>query len=545
MTSSPTATFQCGTLLYTRRGLFALFGWLIWGDVCFTVMEVVVPSILPLHFKSLGASNMIIGMVLTTLPGIFNLTITPWLSFKSDRHRGRWGRRIPFMLFTAPFLALSMILIGFGDSIGAWVHGTFFGGGVIGQAQVVIVLLVGFAAMYELFNMFVNTVFWYLFRDVVPESHLSRFNAYFKVAGTSIGALYNFFIFQYAESHMREIYVGAGLLYVIGFGAMCLMVKEGGYPPVTDVTEKSTFLDQVKIYAKECFTLRYYWDIFLWQTFQAVSFACGVYTVFMLKSLGLSLDLIGKKGALAAVTGPVCLLIIARFVDRWHPVRVYAYGAAWGLFFSFSSWVWLFVMNPPPLLYFWMFIASGLFAALYTAAVSASQAPLLMILFPKQKYGQFSGAMALIRAIALMAAGILSGLFLDFWKRAFPDGDYSYRFIFLWQGPLTILSFFFFYRVYRAWKRLGANEGFTPPEEKFRLSELPPRPGPTCGLLMPMIWFTFIVIVGNVLIGCVWIGYYSHYELRPDYVIVFSLHVGILIALYFGYLRFMKFMERP
>jgi Na+/melibiose symporter-like transporter len=543
--SGTVQTWKCGSLLYTKRGLFALFGWLLWGDVCFTLMEAVVPSILPLHFKNLGASNMSIGFVLTTLPGVFNLTVTPWLSFKSDRHRSRWGRRIPFMLFTAPFLALSLIMIGFSDSIGAWVHRAFFSGGTIGQVQVVIVLLTCFAAMFDLFNMFVNTVFWYLFRDVVPESHFSQFNAYFKVVGTTTVTLYNFFIFKYAESHMREIYIGAALLYVIGFGAMLLNVKEGEYPPVTDVTEKTTFLEKIRVYAKECFTLRYYWDIFLWQMFQAVSFACGVYQVFNFKSLGLTLDMIGKKGALAAVTGPVCLLILARYVDRWKPVRVAAYGLAFGAFFAFGNWVWLVIPKPDPLVFFWIFIGSGITAALAGAAGQAAQAPLLMILFPKDKYGQFSGAMALVRAVALMASGILAGAFLDFWKLRFPEGDYSYRFIFLWHGPLTVLSFYFFYRVYRVWKRREKEAEFTPPEEKFRLSDLPPRTEQPSGLLKPVVWFSIIQFGGGILALLVWIGYYAHFVPKPDYVRIFAIALAINTALFFAYLRFMKFMERP
>lgn len=538
-------TFKCGSLLYTKRGLLALFGWLIWGDVCFTLMEAVVPSILPLHFKNLGASNVTIGFVLTTLPGIFNLTVTPVLSFKSDRYRSRWGRRIPFMLFTAPFLALSLIMIGFSDSIGAWVHGAFFSGSTIGQVQVVIVLLTCFAALFDLFNMFVNTVFWYLFRDVVPETHFAQFNAYFKVVGTTTAALYNFFIFQFAESHMRQIYMGAALLYVLGFGLMCLMVKEGEYPPVTDVSKKSTFFDKLKIYAKECFSLRYYWDIFLWMTFVAMAASCGVYWVFFFKSLGLSLDLIGKKGALAAVTGPVCLLILARYVDRWQPMRVAAYAIAYQAFFAFGSWIWLLIPNPDPRVFFWIFISAGITAALLLAAGTAAHSTLLMILFPKDKYGQFSGAMSLIRAVATMAAGVLSGVFLDFWKHRFPEGDYSYRFLFLWQGPLTVLSLYFFYRVYRVWHRMQTAEGFTPPEKNFRLSDLLPRTGGPSGLLKPVVWFSGIHIGGGILGNLVWIGYYVHFVPKPDYVKVFALTICINIALYFAYLRFMKFMERP
>ena len=47
-------TYHCGTLTYTKAGLFAIFAWLLWGDFCLTLMEAVVPSVLPLKLKSLG-----------------------------------------------------------------------------------------------------------------------------------------------------------------------------------------------------------------------------------------------------------------------------------------------------------------------------------------------------------------------------------------------------------------------------------------------------------------------------------------------------------
>ena len=30
---------RAGTLLYTKAGLFALFGWMIWGNICFNLFE--------------------------------------------------------------------------------------------------------------------------------------------------------------------------------------------------------------------------------------------------------------------------------------------------------------------------------------------------------------------------------------------------------------------------------------------------------------------------------------------------------------------------
>jgi maltose/moltooligosaccharide transporter len=544
--SESSATFKVGSLLYTRRGLFALFAWMLWGDVCFTLMESVVPSIMPLKLGNLGASNTLIGILMTTVPGILNVTITPWLSFKSDRHRSRWGRRLPFILSTAPFLAGALILMAFSDNLGTWAHGRFFAGGDIHQAQVVLILLSIFAALYNLFNMFVNTVFWYLFVDVVPETHLARFNAYFKVVGAISGAAYNFFIFKYAETHMREIFLGAAFLYLFGFGLMCLRVKEGEYPPVTDVNKQMGMLDKIRVFGKECFTIRYYWDIFLWLTFQCIAGSVGVYGVFFMKSLGVSLDQMGKMSAVGVLTGPLCLLLLAGRVDRWHPIRVTAYTLAWSAFFAFGNWIWLFVMHPPPLVFFWLaFADSVIFSALFSAAGQAAGGPVLMFLFPHSKYGQFSGAMALIRAVAIILAGVLAGMFMDFWKHLFPEGNYCYRFMFLWSGVCNVVSFYFFYRVYRVWKRMGGVTGFVPPETNVRLADLPPRPDATSGLHPWMVRFSAIAFGGGVLGTCVWISYWTIYDPRPDYVRCYVVALVTGVAIYIAYLRFMKYMERP
>ena len=80
--------YKVGTLTYTWRSLVVLFAWLLWGDFCWTMMEAVVPSIMPLKLRSLDSPNVLIGLVLSTLPATLNLTVTPILSFKSDHHRG-------------------------------------------------------------------------------------------------------------------------------------------------------------------------------------------------------------------------------------------------------------------------------------------------------------------------------------------------------------------------------------------------------------------------------------------------------------------------
>ena len=53
--------YRVGTLSYTKAGLLVVGAWLLWGDFCLMLMETVVPSIIPLKLKSLGASDAMIG----------------------------------------------------------------------------------------------------------------------------------------------------------------------------------------------------------------------------------------------------------------------------------------------------------------------------------------------------------------------------------------------------------------------------------------------------------------------------------------------------
>jgi hypothetical protein len=230
--SASAKTYRCGTLTYTKFGLAALFSWLLWGDFCYTMMESVVPSIVPLKLKDLNCPNWIMGMILTTIPGVLAIAVCPWVSFKSDRYRSKWGRRIPFIIWTLPFLCISLALLGWSDSISGFLQGNSTFLLQFAPTTVTIAVIALFLAMFQFFNAFVNSVFWYLFNDIVPPQFLARFLGIFRIVGAGAGALYNYFIFQYAETNMREIFTGAAILYFIGFGIVCFMVKEGEYPPV-------------------------------------------------------------------------------------------------------------------------------------------------------------------------------------------------------------------------------------------------------------------------------------------------------------------------
>jgi maltose/moltooligosaccharide transporter len=456
--------FRCGTLTYTKMGVTALFAWLLWGDFCFTVMEAVGPSVLPLKLKSLGCSNWLIGLVLSTLPNILSMTVCPVVSVKSDRYRGKWGRRLPFIVWTMPFLCLSLMLIGWTDDISAF----FFAHSAFLQqytpATISIALIAIFIAMFSFFNMFVGSVFYYLFNDVVPPQFIARFTGAFRIVGTVAGAFYNFFIFQYAESHMREIFVGSAILYFVGFGLMSLRVKEGEYPPVEEdhSAKKPGKLAELSHFFKECFTHKIYWMIFLFTTIGAGRMAINPFWVFFSKEMGLPLIDIGKLGAITGLMSIGAMYVSSIYIDRWHPLRVTVYMTLFSIVGALTGIVWVFVTLPGNY-FFWLSLASGTIETFFGALGAASSMPLFMRMFPQSRFGQFCSAQSILRSFLCLGASVAAGLFIDGIKYFCNGTDFAYRFIFVWQLLGNMACCAVIVIAYREWYRLGGDEHYHPP----------------------------------------------------------------------------------
>ena len=456
-------TYHCGTLTYTKMGLFVLFAWLLWGDFCFTMMEAVVPSILPLKLKDLGCSNWLMGLILTTAPGVLNMTVCPYVSFKSDRYRSKWGRRIPFIIWTMPFLCASLALMGLGDDICGLLQRNSEFLRQFTPATITIVLIAVFLIMFQFFNMFVGSVFWYLFNDVVPPQFLARFVGLLRIVGTGAGALYNFFIFKFAESHMREIFIGAAVLYLVGFGMACLMIKEGEYPPPEGESDNSSRgMKGIKTFFRESFSHKLYWFRFISASFSAFAGAIGIFGIFFNREMGLSLDQIGKLGAIGSIASMAAMYCMSIFVDRWHPLRITVYGALFGVLGSFMSMVWIFVTIPGNY-FFWLNLSNVLIGTFLGALVAVATFPSDMRIFPQSRFGQFCSAQAMLQSAFTVIAGILAGLFIDVVRNLCHGSNYAYRFIFLWITVFAGISAVFRVMSYIEWHRLGGDKHFHPP----------------------------------------------------------------------------------
>ena len=456
-------TYHCGTLTYTGAGLFAMFAWMLWGDFCFNMMESVVPSILPLKLKSLGCSNWLMGLILTAAPGVLNMTVCPYISFKSDRYRSRWGRRIPFILWTMPFLCVCLAMLGLSDDLCLLLQKNSEFLRQYTPATITIVIVAFFLIMFQFFNMFVSSVFWCLFNDVVPPQFLARFMGAFRIVGTGAGALYNIFIFKYAGTYMREIFIGAALLYLIGYGMTCLMIKEGQYPP-PDEKERASGrgLQGIKTFFQESFSNKFYWFRYLSTSFTFVGYAIGTFLIFFYQEMGLTLGQIGYINGIGSIAMMAAMYLVAIFVDRWHPLRIGVYGAIFAVLGNFTGMVWIFV-SIPGYYFFWLNLGNLIIGAFLTALVNVASLPCEMRIFPQSRFGQFCSAQAMLRSSFTIVGGILAGLFVDCVKIFYNGSDYAYRFIPAWYTIFLTISAIFLVMVYREWYRMGGDKHFHPP----------------------------------------------------------------------------------
>lgn len=462
--------YRCGTLTYTRAGLFALFGWMLWGDFCFSLMGDIWKNILPLVLKSNGAPNTVTALVITTIPQAMNFLLNPVISTASDRHRSKRGRRIPFLLYSAPFISLFLVLLGFSQELGGLLHvllGEFSPD--LTPAMVTVGLICVLIVCFMFFDLFVATVFYYLFNDVVPPAFIGRFLGCYRVIGGLAGALFNFFIFKYATTHTSVIFLGGALLYLTAFLLLGLNVKEGNYPPPDPMSGKKGFsFEIVKTYFQECFSHRIFRLVFVYSALSGVSGATNVFLIFMAFSIGLTIEEVGKVAAVVGIVTVVLSYPMGAMVDRVHPLRVKFFVQVAFCVVTLMKCIFLFYDFPREVA-FWIYVALAGVAIPLQAANAAAAMPMLMRLFPHERFGQFCAANAMCNALGLVIGGVLAGITLDTLKHIFAtSGDYYYRFVPVWSFFFMAAAAVATLLIFREWKKLGGDKDYQPPiEDKF------------------------------------------------------------------------------
>lgn len=449
-------TWRTGTLAYTSAGVVILFCWLLFGDFSWAMRDRSVFPMAKWYLKSLEVPNLLFGLLVTSLPALIGLFLGPIISMKSDRHRGRWGRRIPFLLVTTPLAAFGMIGLGLTPLLARWVHGHF-----PGQSEMFVsVLCFGvFWAAFEVATIAGQVVFTGLINDVVPKPLLGRFFGLFRAISLIDGVIFNYWIMGKVPDHFTLILIIVGTFYGCSFMIMCLKVKEGSYPPPAPVPmdEKGRKLgagrrvvNGMTIYARECFGSRYYMSVFVMLTFAGMAFLpVNTFSVPYAESLGMSMDFYGKCLAVTYAISFSLAYGIGWLVDRFHPLRVSMCAMGGYMLVALAG----SLLGTSPIRFAVVYVLHGVLSGAYMT----SAASLGLRLFPQSKFAQFASAAGVVYSLFMMTLGPLAGAVVDWTGNA-------YRHTFTIGCTVALVTLVAQVMVYRQFMRFGGPKGYNAPE---------------------------------------------------------------------------------
>ncbi len=440
--------WTAGTLTYTTAGLVVLFGWLLWGDFAWNLKERAITPVAQVMLRGFHAPDWLVGLLVGSIPAGLGMLLGPIVSVKSDRHRGRWGRRIPFLLIPTPIIALAMAGIAFSPTAGAGLH-EFLGANSPGLTFCRIATFSFFWTVFEMATVIVNALFGALINDVVPAPVIGRFFALFRAVGLVAGIVFNFYLMGKAETHYFWIFLGLGLLYGIAFTLMCLNVKEGEYPaPVPSPVHGP--LAPALSYLKECFANRFYVWFFVATTLGLISFApVNTFGVFHARSLGVSDDLYGKSLALAYGCSLILSYPLGILADRFHPIRVGLLGM--GLYLAVMIYGWFEAHTASTFLV--TFVLQTVISGVYlTGTASIAQR-----LLPRARFAQFASAAGLLSATCFMILPPILGAFIQ-------GMNHNYGLVFLIGAVLATLCIGAYTRVFLGFRKHGGDAAYTPPQ---------------------------------------------------------------------------------
>lgn len=136
-------------------------------------------ALLPIFYQDyLGLSARWIGIA-SAIYAIWNAFNDPIFGFITDRTRTKWGRRIPYMRFTAPFLGLTFILVWFAPE----------GAGEVQLFWWMLVTMLLFDTCYTIIGLVHGALMPELSESDIERNQLSIAGALFGLAGYILGFL--------------------------------------------------------------------------------------------------------------------------------------------------------------------------------------------------------------------------------------------------------------------------------------------------------------------------------------------------------------------
>ncbi len=447
--------WHAGTLTYTTAGLLILGFWLLWGDFPWTLKDRAVAPSATLLIKQIGVSEFVYGLIIVGFPNFTNTFLSPIISYISDRHRGRWGRRIPFLLFTTPFIVIGLYVLGLTRILGAYIHE------LIPAVSVHAGMLIVFCIAWVLLDFgttLSSSLFNALANDVVPPELLGRFFGLFRMVSLGAGMIFNAWLIDKVEKHTLEIFLGVGTLYGIGLLCLCFKVKEGQYPPPPEeFPENGEFSGKVIVrvfrsvvtYFRQSFSLPYYRWYMLAVAFAALAFTpINFFSIQYAKKLEIGMDQYGIYLVITYTFSLVMSYFLGAVADKFHPLRCGITALiAYTLVMAAG---WMTMGNPQ---YFGLiFVMHGVVSGCYFTLSASLGARLL----PRALFAQFGSAVSIVSSAFSMIAGPAIGKTLDI-------VNHDYRYLFLFGGGITAVAVLLLYKVYHDYLGLGGDAAYQAP----------------------------------------------------------------------------------
>ncbi len=446
-----------GTLRYTTGGLITLFGWLLWGDFAWQMRDRAVPLVMQLLFKKYGASDMLVGVLFSSLPLTIGLLAGPFISYLSDRHRGPRGRRIPYLFVTTPFIVASIVGLAVSANLGAWLVRAL-GPLAPGFNASVLIFLATFWMTFEFACSVANMIFGGLVNDVVPQIVVGRFFASFRIVSLLVGIIFNHWLFGVAETYYFWIFLGIGLVYGVGFTLLCTRIKEGQYPavPASVAQEEGWFKRfwfSVMTYLKDGYSHSYY----LW--FYAAAILSGLatvpanlYNLYYAQSLHMTTATYGNYLAFSFVLSLALAYPLGSLTDRLHPLRMVI--LTLGLYMIVMLWSGVYARDIRTL-GIALVAQSVLAGAFYTVSLS-----LPMRLLPRNKFAVISSAGGTIGCIIGIGFAPALGVYLD-------HVHHDYAQVFYVGYVITAMAFVVNLILYRKFIALGGVDNYVAPYDEM------------------------------------------------------------------------------
>ncbi len=410
-----------------------------------------VPSLSPLLLDRCGASSTDIALVVGTLPYIMNFILNPIISTTSDKTRSRYGRRIPYLILSAPVMALLLIAISWSPELANLLHKWFPSQSV---TTMQIYCLGTLIVLFQIAYMFPGTIVYYLIADVIPRECIGTYMAISSFCGTGLTFLFNYFVLKLAVDHTKLMFCIIGGLYLLVYILQFFFVKEGQYPPVADKISPegnhvSRFSKHVVLFFKQCFRHKIFVFMFISVGLNQASTICrSMFNIlFATKEIQMTAAQYGQVIAFGALGSALVVLPMGKIMDKTHPMFVYLIGGIIVIITNIFGYFFVHSVKS--------FYVVGIAMSVVYTIQNLAWTPLGIALLPKDKYGQFCSAQGMVISTIMVVASLLGGWLI---------GKFGYRVIFVWDFCVTAIATLTLLVVVVEWVRFGGRKGYKPPE---------------------------------------------------------------------------------